>query len=52
MHAARERRLMRQLLESNKLNSLYNKGLKVSWGMKSLGAPSNIMHMYKDVVFI
>lgn len=32
MHGERERELMRQLLESNKLNSLYNQGLEVSRG--------------------
>lgn len=40
---------MRQLPESNKLNSLYNQGLKVSWGMNILGAPSNLIQIYKHV---
>lgn len=39
---------MRQLLESNKLNSLHDQGLKVSWEMNIFGVPSNIMHIYKD----
>lgn len=46
MHAAHERRLMRQILESNKLNSLYNQGLKFIWGCAAL---STVMQMYKDL---
>lgn len=36
MRTARETRLMRQLLESNKLNSLHNWGLRISWENKLL----------------
>lgn len=36
---------MRQLLESNKLNSLHDQGLKVSW---ETFLPSNIMQIFKD----
>lgn len=52
MHAPRERRLMRQLLESNKLNSLYNQSSHCQLGMRVLGAPSNIMQLYQNFVFM